>query len=313
MEIPVYLFTGFLEAGKTKFIQDVLSEQVMVENGNTLLLVCEEGTEEFDCSSFKSPNIYCEYIEEESQLSAEFLDSLQKKHNAVFVMIEYNGVWQIDSLYKNLPENWSVAQELLIIDAETIENYNKNMRSLVVDKLSSCDFAAFNRVKPEDDRMPLHKLVRGVSRNARILYDLTTGVTEYDEIQDPLPFDVNAETIEIKDGDFAYWYRDICEDMQKYDGKKVKFKGIVLKDESVPKGIFICGRHIMTCCADDIKYSAFVCKWKESEKLKSYSWITLTGKISVRSHKIYGGVGPVIQITQAIPASPPEQELATFD
>lgn len=313
MEIPVYLFTGFLEAGKTRFIQETLAEQSLNEDGNTLLLVCEEGIEEYDPAAFCSPNVFCETIDEESDLTPELLSSLVKKHNARFVMIEYNGMWQLSSLYTNLPEEWFIYQELFICDALTILNYNKNMRSLVVDKLTSCDLVAFNRVDADTDRMPLHKLVRGVSRSVRIIYDMTDGAIEYDNIEDPLPFDINADIIRIEDRDYAYWYRDLAEDMAKYEGKKVHFKGVVVKDEGLPKGSFICGRHVMTCCADDIQYSGIACKWRNSETLKTYKWVEVTGKIVIEKHKVYEAPGPVIKVTSVIPAAAPEEQVATFN
>ncbi|MBQ8642774.1 MAG: TIGR03943 family protein [Clostridia bacterium] len=313
MEIPVYLFTGFLEAGKTTFIQETLAGQSLNADGNTLLLICEEGIEEYDPSAFSTPNVYCETIEDEEELTAEKLASLQKKHNATLVIIEYNGMWQLGSLYNNLPEEWYVYQELFICDSHTIENYNRNMRSLVVDKLSSCDLVSFNRMDADTDRMPLHKLARAVSRTVRIVYDMADGSIEYDTIEDPLPFDINADIIKIEDQDYAWWYRDLVEDMDKYNGKKVHFKGIVLKDETIPKGSFICGRHIMTCCADDIQYAALACKWKSSETLKSQKWVEITGKISVEKHKVYEAEGPVIKITAVIPAAPPEEQVASFN
>ena len=312
MEIPVYLFTGFLEAGKTSFIQETLSNQALNEGGNTLLLVCEEGIEEYDPAAFSTPNVYCEVIEEESDLTPENLTSLLEKHDARFVMIEYNGMWQLGSLYNNLPDGWFIYQELLICDSTTILNYNTNMRSLVVDKLTSCDLVAFNRVEADTDRMPLHKLVRGLRRTVRILYDMTDGAIEYDNIEDPLPFDINADIIRIDDRDFAYWYRDIAEDTAKYDGKKVRFKGVVIKDETIPKGSFICGRHIMTCCADDIQYSGIACKWRNAETLKTYKWVEVTGRITIEKHKVYEAPGPVIKVTSVIPAAPPEDQVATF-
>ena len=48
MEIPVYIFTGFLEAGKTKFIQETLEDARFNDGERTLLLLCEEGIEEFE-------------------------------------------------------------------------------------------------------------------------------------------------------------------------------------------------------------------------------------------------------------------------
>lgn len=313
MEIPVYLFTGFLESGKTKFIQDTLAEQDLADGVNTLLLMCEEGIEEYDPAAFNSPNVFCETIENEDELTTETLSKLRQKHNASFVIVEYNGMWQLQKLYEALPEGWFVYQELMLCDATTIENYNKNMRSLVVDKLTSCDLCAFNRVDRNTDRMALHKLVRGVSRSADIVYDMVDGTIEYDEIEDPLPFDINADVVTIEDKDYAYWYRDIAEDTDKYDGKTVHFKGVVLKDKTVPKGSFFLGRHLMTCCADDIKYSPLVCDWSNSETLKSYDWVEITGKITVKKHKGYQSSGPVVTVLSLAPAEKADPEVASFN
>ena len=313
MEIPVYLFTGFLEAGKTRFIQESLAGESFNIAGNSVIIVCEEGIEEFDPEEFNTPNVFFEFIEDESDLSPQLLSSIVDKHNAVFVMIEYNGMWQLSSLYEALPEDWLVYRELMIVDSTTADNYNKNMRSLMVDKLTSCDMVAFNRVDADTDKMELHKLVRGVSRAAKIVYDKLDGTIEYDNIEDPLPFDINADIVKIGDADYAVWYRDMVEDMEKYDGKKVRFKGMVAKDVSIPKGSFACGRHVMTCCADDIKYSALACKWRDSDKLKTYDWVEVTGRISIEPHKMYVEAGPVIKVTSVIPAAPPEEQVATFN
>lgn len=313
MELPVYLFTGFLEAGKTRFIQESLAGESFNAPGNTVLIVCEEGIEEFDPEQFNTPNIYFEFIENEEDITPELLDSMAKKHNAVFVMIEYNGMWQLSSLYNSLPEGWLVYQELFICDSTTVDNYNKNMRSLVVDKLASCDMVAFNRVDDSTDCMALHKLVRGVSRGVKIVYDKVDGTIEYDNIVDPLPFDINADIIKINDEDYGVWYSDLLEDMTKYDGKKVRFKGMAAKDPSIPKGSFVCGRHIMTCCADDIQYSGLACKWKNSDNVKTYDWVEITGRIAIERHKIYSKEGPVIHITSVIPTAPPKEQVVTLN
>ncbi|MBQ7921695.1 MAG: TIGR03943 family protein [Clostridia bacterium] len=313
MDIPVYLVTGFLEAGKTSFIQETLTAQPLLREGNMLLIVCEEGIEEFDPTAFASKNVYLEQIEDAEDLTPALLSSLQEKHQAMLVMVEYNGMWQLRDFYENLPENWNVFQEIFICDSLTIENYNRNMRSLVVDKLSSCDLAVFNRTDASTDQLTLHKLVRGVSRTAGILYDMTDGSVVQDTIEDPLPFDINADIVKIQDRDFAYFYRDLVEDIQKYDGKKIRFKGMVIKDETIPTGSFVCGRHVMTCCADDIQFNGIACKWKNSETLKTYRWVEITGKISIEKHKMYTAPGPVLKVTSLIPAAPPEMQVATFD
>jgi len=312
MEIPVYLFTGFLEAGKTKFIQETFQDETFAIKENTLLLVCEEGIEEYDPTRFITDNIYLEIIDNESDLTPDLLSQLQKRHSAERVVIEYNGMWQLSTIYSALPEGWFIYQQVLLCDSATFINYNANMRGLVVDKLNSADLVAFNRPKIDTDKNEFHKIVRGVSRRATILYDYENGEIEYDDIEDPLPFDINADIIEIADSDYALWYRDIAEDMAQYNGKTVSFKGVVLKDSTIQKGNFVCGRHVMTCCVEDIQYNGVVCEWKNSEVLKSYDWVTVTGKISIEKNKLYAAPGPVIKIKSVVTAEPPENKVATF-
>ena len=180
------------------------------------------------------------------------------------------------------------------------------MRSLVVDKLQSCDLVAFNRVTADTDRMPLHKLVRGVSRNTNIVYDMVDGSIEYDTIEDPLPFDINAPVIEIKDEDYALWYRDVTEEPEKYDGKTVRFKAQVAMLRRDKDNMFAPGRFVMTCCVDDIQFCGLPCKWADAAKLKSRSWVMVEAKISAEKHRLYkGDLGPVltaISVTDAAPA-----------
>ena len=205
-EIPVYLFTGFLEAGKTKFIQETLQDPRFNSTEHTLLLLCEEGVEEYEPAKFSGKHVNIAVIEEESDLTEAHLSDLIRKYPADRVVIEYNGMWKLDTLYQNLPENWAVYQEIMLADAGTFLAYNSNMRSLVVDKLKTCEMVAFNRFDPLMDKMEFHKIVRGISRRTEIAYETVDGAVSYDDIEDPLPFDVEAPVIEIGDDAFALWY-----------------------------------------------------------------------------------------------------------
>ena len=74
-----------------------------------------------------------------------------------------------------------------------------------------------------------------------------------------MPFDLEAPVIEVGINDYAIWYRDLVEDMDKYDGKTVKFTGVIAVDNRIPQDSFIVGRPVMTCCADDIAYKGILC------------------------------------------------------
>jgi len=228
------------------------------------------------------------------------------------VLIEYNGMWLLNELYSALPESWMVYQEMMFADASTIMSYNANMRNLVGDKLNSAEMVIFNRVKKGEDIMPYHKLVRGMSRRANIAYEFEDGEVEYDEIIDPLPFDIDSKVIEIADKDYAIWYRDLMEEMDKYDGKTVTFKGIVANDGKMPKDCFAIGRHIMTCCADDIAFGGLIAKWDDANDFESRDWVVITAKIINEYCDIYNSKGPVLYATEVETSLPPEEELATF-
>lgn len=210
-QIPMYVFTGFLESGKTKFIQETLEDPRFNSGEKTLLLVLEEGEEEYDLSRYPSQNVYLE-TPDYDELSPEFLEGLRRKYNAERVVAELNGMHQAADFYMKTPDSWVIAQEVMFADAQTFQGYNANMRQLVVDKLMGAELVVFNRMTPGADIMPFHKIARAVNRKIDIMYEYTDGTSQFDEIVDPLPFDINASVIEIQDEDYALFYRDITEE-----------------------------------------------------------------------------------------------------
>ena len=312
MEVPVYLFTGFLEAGKTSFIKETMSDPNFNDGKKQYLIItCEEGEVEFEAADFPD-NVHFSSFDDVQLLTPDRLSAMAKRAGADIVVVEYNGMWMVDAFYNALPKNWMVYQEILIVDSSTIVSYNANMRQLVVDKLTSCEMVVFNRYKPEYDKMTLHKIVRGVSKRANICYEDLEGEIEFDNIEDPLPYDINADVIEIKDEDFAIFYRDMTDEFAKYKGKTVRFKGIVALDSSLPKDSYAIGRHIMTCCADDIAYRGVVGKGMGKLKLTTRDWVTVEGRLVEEYSKLYRGVGPVLYVKEIERAEKPEQEVATF-
>ena len=311
-EIPVYLFTGFLESGKTRFIQETLEDPEFDKGECTLVIQCEEGEEEIDPKKCPFGNVYVEVIDDERKINPVNLDRLVQKHNADRIMIEYNGMWLLDKLFQAMPEGWLIYQEFSFADTATFAAYNANMRQLVYDKLKSCDCMVFNRFSADTDKMELHKIVRGVSRRADIFYEYPNGEADIDDIEDPLPFDVNAPVIQIEDGDYALWYRDLDEKMPEYEGKTVRFKGVSGNSTTLKGGDFVIGRQIMTCCIEDIRMAGLVCEWK-GEKPKTGSWLTIKAKITIKKSPAYGNKpGPVLIVSDVQPASEPEQPVATF-
>lgn len=311
-EMPVYLFLGFLESGKTKFIQETLEDKRFNNGERTLILVCEEGEEEYETSKYPSKNVFIRTLEDKEELNEANLQRLVDECDAERVVIEFNGMWLVNDLFEAMPEGWAIYQVMFFADASSFLSYNANMRSLVVDKLNMCELVVFNRMEKTYDPQEFHKIVRGISRRTEIAYEYTDGTVAYDDIEDPLPFDVEAEHIIIEDDDYALFYRDIMEEPKKYDGKMLTFKGMAARNPKFPENVFALGRNVMTCCVDDIRYCWFVCESDDQEKLKERGWFIARAKIEVRKHKFYKGKGPVLKIEEINPAAPAEKEVATF-
>ncbi|MDD6107887.1 MAG: TIGR03943 family protein [Clostridiales bacterium] len=312
VELPVYLFTGFLEAGKTKFIQETLEDSRFHKGERTLLVLCEEGVEEYAPEQFCAPNVFLRTVEDEADFTAENLSAMQREVNPERILIEYNGMWLLDTLYSNMPEGWIVAQEFLFCDATTFLTYNANMRQLMVDKIKSAELVVLNRYRADMDRMAMHKVIRGISRRCDIAYEYADGKVEYDDIEDPLPFDIEAPVVNIEDRDYAIWYRDMSEEPKKYNGKTVRFKGRCLVRKNVPKGSFIIGRHIMTCCVEDIQFAGIICNWDKADTVRDDEWVILTATLENKFHRAYGRKGPVLTVQSVEETEKPEEAVATF-
>ena len=311
-DVPVYLFTGFLESGKTKFIQETLEDRRFCNGERTLLLVCEEGEEEYAPDQFADKNVFIRVINSQEELNAEALKRFLDETKSVRVVVEYNGMWLLDVLYGAMPEGWMVYQEFMFADAGTFITYNANMRQLVYDKLKSCELVVFNRFNGSMDKMEFHKIVRAASRRADIAYEYVGGKVEYDDIVDPLPFDLNADIVEIGDDDYAEWYRDMSEEPKKYENKTVRFKCRALVRQKMPDHTFIVGRHVMTCCVEDIQFAGLVCQWDKADTVKDDTWIILTARINFKFNRAYSKKGPVLTYIDSTHCDAPEQPVATF-
>lgn len=312
VQIPVYVFTGFLDSGKTKFIQETLEDPRFNAGERTLLLVFEEGEEEYDFSAYPHQNVFMEVLDQQT-VTTKQLQALAKKCKAQRVVAELNGMQLVGDIYSRFPEDWAIAQEVIFADSTTFMTYNANMRNLVMDKLVGGQMVVFNRLTPGQDTMPFHKIVRAANRRMDILYDYTDGTTAFDDVEDPLPFDINAPVIMINDEDFALWYRDLTEEPMKYHGKTVSFKGQVAMLRRDKNNMFAPGRFVMTCCVDDIQFCGIPCKYAGSKELTPRDWVAVTATISAEEHYLYQGeLGPVLTAVSVEPAEPAEQDVATF-
>ena len=312
MSIPVYLFTGFLDSGKTTFIQETMEDPGFCSGEKTLVLLCEEGEIEYEPQKFAEGGVQFLSVEEPSQLTTAFLKDYQKHHRFDRVLIEYNGMWPMQALYDALPRDWELYQIILTADSTTFASYLANLRQLAVDKLQDAEMVIFNRCTDATDKAVLHRAVRMVNRRAQMAFERTDGSVDADDVQEELPFDLNAEVIEIADEDYGLWYLDAADNVEKYKGKTVRFRAYVCQTPRVPKGCFVPGRFGMTCCAEDISFIGFICEAKDAARWQHRSWVTVTATVDAKRHPIYEGVGPWLRAVHIEPAEPPQEELEYF-
>lgn len=313
MDIPIYLFTGFLESGKTTFIKDTIQDESFSQGGKTLLLSCEEGEEEIDEDLLKECNTVMAIIDDEKELTDKLLSTLNKLHKPQQVIIEYNGTWKIDTvLERKLPRNWGWAEILTTVDASTFDAYLANMRAMMMEQVIESDVVIFNRCGDDTPKGNYRRTIKAVNKRAKLIYEKKDGTIDESEDEE-LPYDITADTLEICDDDYGIWYIDAMDKPQNYEGKTVSFTAIVYKSDELGKNAFVPGRFVMTCCAEDIAFFGFICKFDKTSSLKNKSWIHITAKIKCEEIDEYEEAGPVLYPIEIEAAQKPEDDLVYFN
>ncbi len=310
-EIPVYLFTGFMDSGKTSLIKDTLLDQGFSQQGKTLVICCEDGETEYSEAELKEANAKLLMVENEEDLTAEFLDKATAEYLPDQVFIEYNGTWGMDTILEvSLPKGWILVQALATVDATTFDMYLANMRTLIMEQLFEADVVIVNRCDDSTDKGKYRRNIKAQNRKAQIVYERADGTI--DERPEELPFDISGDDLEITDADYGIWYMDCMENPKNYVGKKVSFLALVYNPDKLKKGIFVPGRFAMTCCVDDITFIGFKCKYDREEELPHKSWIKITAEVRLEFAKEYKGKGPVLYPVSIEAAEKPEDELVYF-
>ncbi len=314
MEVPVYLFTGFMDSGKTTLIRQTLVDEDFGAGAKTLLIACEDGEVEYDENELLKANTKLVMIEKEDDFNEITLKKLDDTYHPDQIFIEYNGTWEVATILEmKLPKNWTLVQSLATVDATTFEVYLNNMRTMIMEQLFAADVVIFNRCDDNTPKGKFRRVVKAKNRKAQIAYERADGTVDDGEMEE-LPYDITQDIIEITDMDYGIWYLDALDDPKKYEGKKVRFLALVYRPEGkLKKGVFIPGRFAMTCCAADITFVGFKCKYDRASEIPHRSWITITAEMKTEFALEYKGKGPVLYAIDWQPAEKPEEELVYFN
>ena len=308
-DIPVYLVAGFLDGGKTNFINGIL-EDGFARKDRTLLICCEEGEEEYNPRALD--NVTVVTVEEEEDLKCSQLKAWEKQYKPKQVLIEYNGMWQMERLYREvLPANWVLYQIMTFVQASTFELYAKNMGQLMMEKILNADMIIFNRCNEELRKALRGRNLRMVNRRADIYLENTDGTSEDYVTDDMAPFDLSGGHLDVPDNDYGIWYVDMMDNPQRYDGVTVRYKALMCHSKKFP-GIHCPGRFAMVCCNNDMQFLALVCKGEGLEKFKNRQWVEIQATVKKEQCQAYDGEGPVLYVTDVKPCQKPDPENVSF-
>ena len=309
-EIPVYLVAGFLDAGKTNFINGVLQDG-FARQGRTLLICCEEGEESYDPAVLQ--NVHVVTIEDESELTREACQEWGAKYRPEQVLIEYNGMWGFDKVFaaETFPANWILYQIMSFVQAETFDLYAKNMGQLMMEKIKNADMLVFNRCTPELRDALRKRNLRMVNRRAEIWLENVDGSSENYLTGNECPFDLTQDVIDVPDDDFGVWYVDVMDHPDRYAGKTVHMKLLMAHSKRYP-GVHCPGRFAMVCCANDVQFLGLVAKGVNLNQYRDRDWLEVTGRMAVENHAAYKGKGPVLHVIALAPCVKPAQDVVTF-
>lgn len=247
-KIPVFIVNGFLESGKSSFIRDVIENDDKFTQHKVVLLETEEGEVDFPQEWLDKYGLQIINIEDEDEISPENLDKLHKKLNAELYIVELNAFFNNEAF--QIPDYMTFVQQITLIDASTFKVMFNNMRKIFSSIVKFSDFVIFNRCDGVEELAQFRRQIRAMNQHTQIAFETSDGslTTKLDE---DLPYDLTKDEIRIEDDVYPIWYTEVYDKYEKYFNKTFKFKAFV--SDVVNKDVFIIGRNVMVCCAQDVQ------------------------------------------------------------
>ena len=303
--LPIFVINGFLEAGKTQFMKFTMHQEYFQTEGNTLLIVCEEGEEEYDKDLLESTHTTVKYIDDISDFTKEKMIEFTKEVDPERILIEWNGLWEQDKI--QIPDIWYVNQMITIYDTSTLDLYikNKDLKAYMGKMLKDSELVICNRADGIDEEIlsTYHLQIKAMAPNAEIIFEGEEGEITGD-FSINLPYNLEDSKLVIKPEEYGIFYVDAMDRTEKYDGKEVEFVAQVVRPDGIGDDILIPGRRAMTCCEADIQFLGFVCHYKGAKNFKNKDWVKVKGKIKYEMSPQYRAKGPVIYANDILLTGP---------
>ena len=169
----------------------------------------------------------------------------------------------------------------------------------------------FNRCDGIDNLANFKRSIKAVNASAEVIFEDSEGEINV-SLAEELPYDLNADVIKLDDSGYAIWYIDIMDNLERYDGKTIEFIGNVMKPLSFPAGYFVPGRMAMTCCADDMAFLGFACKYDKASDIPEKEWVKVNATIHLENFEAYQGIGPVLHVNSIATVKEPKNQVIDF-
>ena len=306
---PVYIFSGFLDAGKTTAIKESLWDQSFNAGEKSLILVFEQGDEEYDSDFLHDTNSEVVYYHKLDELTKEEMKKVDSMYKPERIIIELNGMEDETRLFKPgaLIKEWEIAQALTFFDGSTLRLYMNNMKQFVFNHVINTEEVYINRCK-EDDVMFFRNNLKAINPRAAISF-LDEKNKFIQNISSKL-FDTSKDLI-IDDTDYGLWYIDAVDDPYKYDGCKITLKMQYIETLDEYENVCVMGRKAMVCCSNDIQNAAITVAGVDPKVVSDGQFYQVTGKLKCMETPEFTTC--VLYADDYQPAAPPLDLLVNFN
>lgn len=309
MVTPVFVVTGFLDSGKTTMIKETLMEQEWIEPGLTLLLLCEEGEEEYPKEYLDEKDMVLLKIDDIEQLNPTFFKNCEKNYHPAQIVIEYNGMWKLEDLLTiKYPRSFELQGVYSTVDGTTLDMYLMNMRNMLMEQLTESELIVVNRCAPGVDRSGFRRALKVQNPMAQLIFEGLDGKI-IEPSEEDLPYDVKGDKIVIDDMDFGVWYVDAYDHPELYLHKEIEFKAQTFRPKGMKDNMFVPVRQIMTCCAADVRYYGYPCKAEKKIEITKRAWVRVRVRFEYESLAAFGSKQPVLYLIDMEPADQPEEDV----
>jgi len=174
MKIHIEIVTGFLGAGKTSFINSLLSE-TQVEGEKVLIFQLEDGVKKVEQISNVSYFVKIKEIDEVKVLKEKMIFSINE-YNPNRIIIEYNGTSNLKELFDILDEKiykecCKVTTVFFVADGKSLNEYIDNIGGFIIPFIESANMIIVNNLEYVNKKVMEEgvKKVRNINPEAYVL------------------------------------------------------------------------------------------------------------------------------------------------